>query len=103
MGFQPEVSCRVASQLLRPRPLAPPCAKKTNYKTNSGPSHHNTYFMLLLRQKTITTTTLTHNSTSKQKEQTKIKTDGIIVALYSGPHNPTAGKKKKEESEIRLR
>jgi len=39
------------------------------------------------------------------KKEQKIKTDGIIVALYSGPHNPTAGKKKrrKKESEIRLR
>ena len=48
-----------------------------------------------------TITTLTHSSTSKKR--TKNKTDGIIVALYSGPHNPTAGKKERRKKRIRIR
>ena len=65
---------------------------------NSGPSHHNTYFMLLLRK---TITTLTHNSTSK-KEQ-KIKRTELLLHFIVGHTTQLRGRKKKKRIRIRLR
>jgi hypothetical protein len=64
---------------------------------NSGPSHHNTYFMLLLRK---TITTLTHNSTKKEQ---KIKRTELLLHFIVGHTTQLRGRKKKKRIRIRLR